>query len=70
MTTINQLHDLNGKVALITGGSRHLGFDAADVLAEAGCDLVITSRKIKNAIAPCKIKWNQRCAFNKSYASS
>ncbi len=49
--TINELHDLKGKVALITGGARHLGFDAADVLAEAGCDLVITSRKLENAKA-------------------
>jgi NAD(P)-dependent dehydrogenase (short-subunit alcohol dehydrogenase family) len=47
--TINELHDLKGKVALITGGARHLGLDAADVLAEAGCDLIITSRKLENA---------------------
>ena len=47
--TIKQLHDLKGKVALITGGARHLGFDAADVLAEAGCHLVITSRQLENA---------------------
>ena len=38
--TIKELNDLKGKVALITGGTRHLGYDAADVLAEAGCDLV------------------------------
>ena len=49
--SINELHDLTGKVALITGGSRHIGFDAADVLAEAGCDLVITSRKLEKAKA-------------------
>jgi NAD(P)-dependent dehydrogenase (short-subunit alcohol dehydrogenase family) len=59
MTTINQLHDLHGKVALITGGARHLGFDAADVLAEAGCDLVITSRKIENAIVAAEKLRNQ-----------
>ena len=47
--TIKELHDLKGKVAMITGGARHLGLDAADVLAEAGCDLVITSRKLENA---------------------
>ncbi len=49
MTTIKELHNLQGKVALITGGSRHLGFDAADALAEMGCDLVITSRELKSA---------------------
>ncbi len=48
---IKELHDLGGKVALITGGARHLGFDAADVLAEAGCDLIITSRTLENAQA-------------------
>jgi len=47
--TIKELHNLKGKVALIIGGARHLGFDAADVLTEAGCDLVITSRKLENA---------------------
>ena len=46
MTTIQQMFDLGGKVALITGGARHLGLDIADVLAEAGCDLVITSRTL------------------------
>ncbi|HBE42401.1 MAG TPA: gluconate 5-dehydrogenase [Bacteroidales bacterium] len=47
--TIKELHDLKGKVALITGGARDLGLDAATVLAEAGCYLIITSRKIENA---------------------
>ena len=40
---------MDGKVAVITGGSRHLGYDMADILAEAGCDLVITSRTAENA---------------------
>ena len=40
---------LKGKVALITGGARHLGLDAAEILAEAGCDLVITSRNLEAA---------------------
>jgi NAD(P)-dependent dehydrogenase (short-subunit alcohol dehydrogenase family) len=35
---------LKGRVALVTGGARHLGYDMADALAEAGADLVITSR--------------------------
>lgn len=46
---INQLFNLSGKVALITGGARHLGFDAASVLAAAGCDVVITSRDLESA---------------------
>ena len=36
--------DLGGKVALVTGGSRGLGFAIADGLAGAGADLVIVNR--------------------------
>ena len=46
---IRELFDLSGKVAFITGGARHLGNDAASVLAAAGADLVITSRKLESA---------------------
>ena len=43
------LFRLDGKVAVVTGGARHLGYDMAAILAEAGCDLVITSRTADNA---------------------
>jgi NAD(P)-dependent dehydrogenase (short-subunit alcohol dehydrogenase family) len=43
------LFDLSGKVALITGGARHLGHDAACILAAAGCDVAITSRNPEQA---------------------
>jgi NAD(P)-dependent dehydrogenase (short-subunit alcohol dehydrogenase family) len=46
---IAELFNLRGKVALITGGARHLGFDAACVLAAAGCDVAITSRDAEGA---------------------
>jgi NAD(P)-dependent dehydrogenase (short-subunit alcohol dehydrogenase family) len=36
--------DLSGRVAMVTGASRGLGQNFARVLAEAGADLVITSR--------------------------
>jgi NAD(P)-dependent dehydrogenase (short-subunit alcohol dehydrogenase family) len=40
------LHDLTGKVAVVTGGSRGIGRAIAQTLAEAGADVVIASRKI------------------------
>lgn len=47
--TIKDLFDLTGKVALITGGARDFGFHAGDVLAEAGCSLVVTARNLAHA---------------------
>ena len=46
---ILSLFDLSGRLATITGGAVNLGFDAACVLAGAGCDLVITSRDAERA---------------------
>jgi NAD(P)-dependent dehydrogenase (short-subunit alcohol dehydrogenase family) len=46
---IKQMFDLSGQVAVITGGARNLGFDAACVLCAAGCDVVITSRHLTSA---------------------
>lgn len=43
--TIQQLHDLSGRTALITGGSRGLGFQMAQALGEAGAKVLITARK-------------------------
>jgi gluconate 5-dehydrogenase len=46
--TIQQLFDLHGKTALVTGGSRGLGLQLAEALGEAGAHLLITSRKAKD----------------------
>lgn len=46
MSTFTDLHDLTGKVAIVTGGSRGLGRAIAQTLAEAGADVVIASRKL------------------------
>jgi NAD(P)-dependent dehydrogenase (short-subunit alcohol dehydrogenase family) len=40
----NKLFDLNGRVAIVTGTSRGLGQQFARALANAGADLVLTSR--------------------------
>jgi gluconate 5-dehydrogenase len=45
MHSIQQLFDLKGKTAVITGGSRGLGLQIAEALGEQGASLVITSRK-------------------------
>ena len=46
--TIQQLFDLRGKTALITGGSRGLGLQLARALGEAGARLMLSSRKAQD----------------------
>jgi NAD(P)-dependent dehydrogenase (short-subunit alcohol dehydrogenase family) len=41
---------LDGRVALITGGNRGLGFAMAQALAEAGANVVVTSRQVERAL--------------------
>ncbi|MBI3100158.1 MAG: SDR family oxidoreductase [Burkholderiales bacterium] len=43
--TIQQLFDLKGKTALVTGGSRGLGLQMAHALGEAGARIMVSSRK-------------------------
>ncbi len=42
---VRDLFDLTGKVGIVTGGSRGLGYQMAVALAEAGAALAITARK-------------------------
>src|SRR5574343_889481 len=43
--TIQQLFDLTGQVALVTGGSRGLGLQMAHALGEADAKIMLSSRK-------------------------
>ena len=45
MATLRELFDLTGRVAIVTGGSRGLGLEMAEGLAEAGASLMLCARR-------------------------
>jgi len=51
--TVQQLFDLSGKTALVTGGSRGLGLQLAHALGEAGAKVLISSRKAADLEEAC-----------------
>ncbi len=59
MRTTQELFNLTGKTALITGGSRGLGLQIAEALGEQGATLVLSSRKqadLDEAVAHLKAR--------------
>lgn len=53
--SIQELFDLSGRVAVITGGASGLGIHMARALGEAGASLVITSRSYEKAAESAEI---------------
>lgn len=45
---MDPLFDFTGKVVLVTGGSRGLGYQMVKAFAERGADVIIASRKLEN----------------------
>jgi NAD(P)-dependent dehydrogenase (short-subunit alcohol dehydrogenase family) len=48
---MDPLFDFTGKVVLVTGGSRGLGYQMVKAFAERGADVIIASRKLENCEA-------------------
>jgi NAD(P)-dependent dehydrogenase (short-subunit alcohol dehydrogenase family) len=48
---VRKMLDLSGKIALVTGGSQNFGLEIATGLAEAGAELIISSRDAEKARA-------------------
>jgi NAD(P)-dependent dehydrogenase (short-subunit alcohol dehydrogenase family) len=61
--TVQQLFDLEGKTALVTGGSRGLGLQLAHALGEAGARVVLSARKageLEEAVADLQARASTR----------
>ncbi|MET0209652.1 MAG: SDR family oxidoreductase, partial [Burkholderiaceae bacterium] len=57
--SVQQLFDLSGRTALVTGGSRGLGLQIAEALGEAGARVLLASRKagdLEEAAAQLKLR--------------
>ena len=57
------LFDLTGKVALVTGGSRGLGLQMVRAFAKAGADVIISSRKLDACEAAADYRFDMKSLF-------
>ena len=60
MPVATRLFDLTGKVALLTGASKGMGYAMAEGLAEHGARVVVSSRKLDQCEAACE-RINAKC---------
>ncbi|MDX1382628.1 MAG: glucose 1-dehydrogenase [Thermoanaerobaculia bacterium] len=60
MKSTQELFDLTGKVALLTGASKGMGEAMAEGLAEQGAKVVVSSRKLDQCEEACA-RINERC---------
>ena len=54
MSTVQQLFDLTGRVAVVTGGGTGLGLQMATALLESGAHVVICARDLARCEAAAK----------------
>ena len=59
MTQVQQLFDLTNRAAIVTGGSRGLGLEIAEGLAEAGASLMLCARR-EQWLAPALDEFRKR----------
>src|SRR5947208_843255 len=70
---VRELFDLTGQVAIVTGGSRGLGFQMAEALGEYGATVVLTARKqneLDAAVAKLTAQGAKAAAFAGDFAQA
>ena len=69
MAVPTELFDLTGKVALLTGASKGMGYAMAEGLAEHGAKVVVSSRKLDQCQDACE-RINAKCGSRGSEGSA